>query len=345
MSVLGRRTNTRSVALIAMLLATALTFGTRAAAGLRYGLDFFPPAEGAWIPYFGSIIYLSRMSPYALTAPDSRFVIDGGLVGRTDAETRLAVRNRLEDRFRAIDTGDPSTTLAITFELGLVNSPASRNIVLGRGHEPPGILGSSFVGTALDPEFPAGFAGAVVFIDKIAAIESVQFNTFDAVVNAIANVAAHEIGNTLGLEDVLNLNDGPPYSVMTTGALGLPSAGWLGDRAFFDHEQLPAGGTQHSVQHLINELGTVRRGDFDRDGDVDSADLLTASPFWLRDGVAFHEGDADGDHRFDSADLLLLSPYFNSGPSPLAIPEPDGAAFVVAAAMAAALLNRLGRLR
>jgi hypothetical protein len=324
---------------IALLLV--LLFAAPARAELRYGLDFDPPG-GAFVPYFGSPVYLSRMSPFVFTAPATRFVAEGAFAGRSEAAVRTAVRLRVEQMFRAVPAG-PGRTLAITFEPGLLGVPKSRNIVIGRGQEPAGVLGASFVDTAVSDEFPDGFAGAVVFGQAIEQINPVTFDTFDRAINAIANVVAHEIGNSIGLEDVVT-PPGGALAVMSTGALALPAAGWLEPHAFLTAEPLPDGRTQDSQQVLRERLGTVLLGDFDLDGQVNARDLLQASPFWQQSGLGFHQGDANGDGRFDSADLLVVSPNFGlSVPQLLQIvPEPQFLATLTAGAM---FILRRGRRR
>ncbi|MCA9259548.1 MAG: hypothetical protein KDA61_10135, partial [Planctomycetales bacterium] len=80
-------------------------------------------------------------------------------------------------------------------------------------------------------------------------------------------------------------------------------------------------------------------GDFDQDGDVDSADFST----W---GGAFGTtagADVDGDGDSDGDDFLALQRQFTGGASPAvanAVPEPASAAFAVACVIGGLYVRR-----
>jgi GH25 family lysozyme M1 (1,4-beta-N-acetylmuramidase) len=105
---------------------------------------------------------------------------------------------------------------------------------------------------------------------------------------------------------------------------------------------------QGTLAEMLAEFqGVAPHGDFDRDGDVDGADLS----IWQRNvglsGAAalFSRGNADGDWDVDAADLAIWKRDFAAAAAPAAaaIPEPTTAALVLVAIAPLAAARRLHR--
>jgi hypothetical protein len=105
-----------------------------------------------------------------------------------------------------------------------------------------------------------------------------------------------------------------------------------------DHRHLPQGAADAVIQ--------VANADFDKDGDVDGADVLA----WQRGlgaGSTHADGDADGDGDVDDADLAAWRFQFGATaaarPSGAAVPAPTGLAAAAALFAIGFLGRRLGR--
>jgi hypothetical protein len=98
---------------------------------------------------------------------------------------------------------------------------------------------------------------------------------------------------------------------------------------------------------LIITASVAENADFDSDGDVDGADLLT----WQRNmgitsGATAEQGDANADGAIDGEDLDLRRDQFgNALPAASAVPEPRTIALVVLGAAICSAVTRRKRTR
>ena len=237
-------------------------------------------------------------TPVTMTDPSSNAVMDGGLKSETEEDVRRAITLATEDAFRAVDTGDPNTTLRIAIHEGAVPTSIEGrrlNLILGE-QEFITVLGFSTVGAAFDPvSFPNDADPSMVMLENIDELADVSYDTADSFINAITGTAAHEIGHLFDLTHV-TAGTMQPLELMASGNTGLANAERLTVRRFTNMPDSQGPG-QTSASKLIDGIGTVNRTDFNMDDTINvfgDATILVAN--FLRTDALFQEGDANGDH-------------------------------------------------
>ncbi|NQU23173.1 MAG: PEP-CTERM sorting domain-containing protein [Candidatus Nealsonbacteria bacterium] len=246
--------------------------------------------------------FVFGFEPFTITQPANGFVADGGLTGFAEADVHRAVALRVDDAFRAIDTGDSATTVPIAIHLGPASPGLSGNrynVALGRSASPTwALLGMATTGA--NDRY-----GAAVFLDNIDTLPLV-YDTADGSLNSIAGVASHEIGHLLGIAGHAAAGNAEPYPLMAIETTGLPTAARLTPREF----------SPDSQQVLRNLSGAVSRADFNLDGQVDDADVAVLTDNFGRSDALWQESDSSGDHVVDGLDLLDLTGAWTGVPGP-----------------------------
>ena len=281
------------------------------AEGYRIGLNF---------------VEAPHLGPIGLAALDEEGQVDstfypvqithafssGALEGWTEAATRRAIVLAIEDAYRAVDTGDPTSTLAVQFYEGALSSDApgrQLNVIFGRNQSmSSGTLGLAlFTGAAFSStSLPNGSDAVAIYVDHLNQLVGVQFTQAAHVINNLAGTAAHEIGHLFDLEHV-PADTQEPYAIMSTGSTGLSLVGRLTIRRFETTAGTQAGG-HSSASLLLTGIGTVAMTDFNMDGTTDlngDANILLQNIG--RSNALFQEGDSNADHIVDvSADASRL---------------------------------------
>jgi hypothetical protein len=284
-----------------------------AAGGYHVGLDFITSSRS--VAGFGGLDGNNQVDdvfhPLQITDPASNAVVQGGLIGWTEVAAQRAVVLTIEDAYRAVETGDPTTTLAVQIHEGALAGgiPGRRlNVVFGSNAS----VSSSDVGFAsFGAAFslgspPNGESAAVILLDHLDQLPGLQFTTADQVINNVAGTAAHEIGHLFGLAHV-PAGAHQPYEIMATGSTGLSLPGRLTVRRFGTTPVTQAGG-HSSTSLLLSGMGTVAKTDFNMDGGTTvSGDGSLLLGNLGRTDALFQEGDTNGDHRVDvSLDGFML---------------------------------------
>lgn len=291
-----------AVLLIGSLTAISTSI---AAAGESYsiGIDFITEATPVDTQYW---VHFGDPGPFPLTDPANSFVLDGALAGMSEAEAQRDVVLHIEDYFRRIDTGDPAGTLNLRIFEGqapLESRTRELNVMMCEStlyESSYGFADGLGIGFEEDDHHPDGAYGAFVFLDNIDRMEDVAFDSTRKFHNAVSGIAAHEIGHLYNLEHV-ERGDSLPYNLMSTGSTGMTSTDWVEDRAFSSDAE-----EADNIALLLSGLGTIQRGDFDADGDLDTDDASVLIANFGKDRLLYHEGDADGDHDCDLDDASLL---------------------------------------
>ena len=242
-------------------------------------------------------------TPVLITDPSSNMVMDGGMVGWLEEDVRRAVVLATEDAFRAVDTGDPNTTLRLAIHEGVAPTSIEGrrlNVVFGENEHINGnFLGLTTTGAAFDPvQFPNDSDPSMVLLNHIDTMSAVTYDTAESFVNSVSGTAAHEIGHLFDLAHV-PIGTVQPLELMASGPTGLDNPDRLLVRRFTDTPDSQGTG-ETSVSKLVDGIGTVHRADFNMDGTVNvygDAVILVAN--FLRSDALFQEGDTNGDHLVD----------------------------------------------
>ena len=317
MVALSRRRISCLFAVLSVLVPCALS-----QAGVTVGLYFVEgqdePIDFLTIPPFEPGQFIQ---PWQVTGPETQFVADGAFEVGTEQEVRRAIISEVRSKFYSVPT-PTGYVLDIDFLPQKVSGPGSVNVLLGKHNiEYHQWFGYTMVGGGLGEI--NGESNAAVSIDRIDSMLSVDFTEFDDALNAVANVAAHEVGHLFGLEHVWADQAAPgwqpgepvvtnPYDVMATAQSGLPDSGWIEDNIFTTVPGTQPGGYS-SVRLLIEQVGLRLVGDLDFDNDVDNADIgKTGGSFTGAggSGKVYLDGDIDGDGDVDNADLGFVGGAF-----------------------------------
>ena len=275
------------------------------AGGYHVGVDFIVASRS--VPGFGGLNELNQVDdmfhPALITDPASNAVTDGGLAGWTEAAAQRAVVLAIEDAYRAVDTGDPTTTLAVQIHEGALSAAGTGrrlNVVFGSNASVSSSdVGFSSLSAAYTPGSPPnGADAAVILLDHLDLLSGVEFTAADHAINNIAGTAAHEIGHLFNLKHV-PAGAQEPHAIMATGNTGLSLPGRLTVRRFEATPGTQAGG-HSSASLLLSGIGTVAKTDFNMDG----ATTISGDGSVLRGNLGmtdalFQEGDTNGDHRVD----------------------------------------------
>jgi len=293
------------------------------------GLDFIdgpvpsPPA------------FFHDFEPFPITATDNYFVTQGGLAGWTEDQARRAVALAVEDIFHALDVGDPDQTIRLATVLGSVPESLGGqhlNLVLG---QPAGFLtalGETPHPGVYDDPRATDTVVAATYLNNIDALGAthVTYDTAQGAINAIAGTTAHEIGHVfdLGHFDPGTFQGDPPdpWPIMAIEADFMPTEARLTERRFSPDQPVE----MPNSELLIQNIGTVWRGDFNLDGLVDGADAGQLIANWELADRLFWEGDATGDHRTDGADAGQLIANWTGSQLSLAHPAVEMQSFLVA---------------
>ncbi len=295
------------------LLVAAVFLPSAAARGENYyfGIDFLD--EITEVPAFPFIDDQMQSNasyhPAPLTDPNSNAVQDGGLAGWSEEDARAAVALAVEHDFRAVDTGNPDTTLRIAIFNG--SAPASldgRRLNTAVGHNlwsSELLLGQSLYGAYDDPGVPQDLHASMAQPPHMDQLSGIDITTSEDAINLFSGTISHEIGHNFYLGHV-DRGDQEPYPLMATASTGLENVDRLTKRRF-----APA----HEAD-LTARIGTVNRADFDMDDDVDFAE----DTFGDDDGISdlnilianvgstsahMHHGDADMDGDVDFAEYAF----------------------------------------
>jgi len=289
-------TSRRHLVPIILLLTGPIATPPAGANVFHIGLDFIETS----VPATPEFVF--GFEPFTITQPANDFVAEGGLTGSAEADVRRAVALRVDDAFRAIDTGDPTTTVPIAIHVGPASPALSGNrynVALCRSASPTwALLGTATTGA--NDRY-----GAAVFLDNVDALPLV-YETADGVLNSIAGVAAHEIGHLLDVAGHVPAGNTGPYPLMATETTGLPTAARLTRREFVEDSQ-----------QIIRDLsGAVSRADFNLDGRVDDADISILTGNFGRSDALWQEADCSGDHVVDGLDMIGLTRQWTGVPGP-----------------------------
>jgi hypothetical protein len=248
-----------------LLLSSAAAFCTSALAGSTVGLYFVDgPDEPIDFLNIPGLPAYNFIQPWQMTGAGTQFVTDGAFQGVTEEQVRAAVIVAVKRKFYSIPT-PTGFVLDIEFRAQKVSGPGSVNILLGKHNLTATWFGNSQVGGGLGAE-ANGESNSAISIDRINSQLQLDFTTFDAAINAIANVTAHEVGHLLALSHVWadvrpdlgwQASDPVvtnPFDVMATAQSGLPEAGWLLDNIFSTVPGTQTGG-KSSVDRLIETTG------------------------------------------------------------------------------------------
>ena len=335
------------------VLAATLIFAvcpTTAQAGFTVGLDFVTEPTLLSFPWLYAYPARDRILPWQMTQAGSPFVSDGAFAGMTEQQAQAAVLGGIKQRYYSVPT-PAGTVLDVDFVLGRVSGVDSANVLIGKYWEDadPGTdaqLNVFGLATKDSYWYANGSNDAFVALDEIATVSSYyggSFDTREMAVNAIGNVAAHEVGHWFNLDHVaasygLNPYGQPwqpsspvvddPYDVMATGPSGLPSTGWLLDNRFSTVQGTQEEGLS-SVDMLIQNIGLRMIGDTDQDSDVDGSDYVMLVRHFTGPGgfsSLWSDGDFDFDGDVDGTDYVNLVRYFTGplGASNLATLTPEG---------------------
>ena len=267
----------------------------------RLGLDFIetstvaPP--GYWSPLWPPDIdpdeFTYSFEPYPLTDPSTRFVTNGALAGWTEEAARREIALRTEDAFRAIDTGDPSTTVRVAVYPTMVPTslPGRRlNVAMAEASNPVWSPWGQQVNAPQD-----GYTAAV-YLDEIDTEPLLTYHTADDVFNAVAGTTAHELGHFFGAAHVPP-GDTEPFPLMAVELVEER----LTVRQF---------GSQAAAL-ILSGAGTANRADFDFSDFIDGQDITTLIINFNRRDALFHEADSNGDHIVDGQDITALITNFS----------------------------------
>jgi len=303
---------------------------------VRIGPDFIETNLAS--TYFGFFIpgegFDNTFVPFDITDPSTHAIQDGGLMGYSKAQVQRAVASQVDQIFRQVDTGDATTTLAISFQLGPVSSSLPGrplNVILG-SHPLLPALGESVLNSGFNEvAVPDGEYPIYANLRTLDGLAGVSFTTPESVINNIAGTTAHEVAHLFGLEHVgASISD--PKPIMASGSAGDPlsTSDRLAARAFSSVIGTQ-GVTDSSASLLVSNLGAVNRSDFDMDGMVTAA--TDGATFLANLGLTdrlFIEGDADGDGIVTaSKDGALLLASLGSGVGPLMASREGFTSFVI----------------
>ncbi len=330
----GRAGTIRSVAVLAVALTTLHVRGASGAVvGFHFGLDFIEtPIEAPrsfWPPDWppGTNPGPFDFEPYPITNGSSptHFVADGGLAGWIERQVRREIAVRVDDAYRAIDTGDPDTTVGVAIYVGRVPQDVRgtrANVALGQisdpfwsfygqGHSLYAIANDDYAAAIYLDEIDNGVYlesdnRNTVYLDEMGnPVRVLTYDTADVALNAIVGTVAHEIGHTLGVGHVAAGN-AEPYPLMAIEFTGLPTEARTTVRRF----------SAANAARILREAGTFNRADFNGDHFVDGADISTLVDNFGQGKALFQEADSNGDHYVDVADLSALVAGWTGDPGP-----------------------------
>lgn len=291
-----RSTGSIRPGVVAVTLLVAVWARVGFGANYRFGLDFIETATPAPA---GAGFLAAEFQPFPITNLSTNFVVDGGLAGWTEEEVRQQILLRVEDVYRAIDTGDPDTTVRFALYLGTVPQSISGsryNVALGAG--PFSIWGEQH-NVSIDNYT------AAVYLNKIdeafVANPNISWDTPEKVLNAISGTTAHEIGHRFLGDYHAPAGPEEPYDIMAIPATGLTTEARFTVRRFSDQ----------TTALLLPEIGTVNRADFDMNDWVDGQDIDTLLANFGRTDALFQDADTNGDHTVDGRDINTLISNFS----------------------------------
>ena len=302
------------------LLLFLLVVARSAHGVVHFGIDFLdesierPPGLPA------------RLDPFPLDDANNNLVTQGALDGVTVEEFEHAITLAIEDAFRAIDTGEDATTVAIAIHEGSVpvDLDGQRvNVAIGQSADPNfALLGQAKLNAVIGNDFQQDQYAAVAYADELDRLgDDGRFVVYDQIekgIYAIAGTAAHEMGHVLGAVHIAtSANDVPP-PLLSIEALGLPTSARFAPRYF--STSLPA--DNPNAMQIARVAGTVTRGDLNFDGTVDSRDGLVLFANWGSDGKLYQQGDASGDHFVDAADAAFVLGRWTGDMTTYQLPEP-----------------------
>jgi len=277
--------------IVAVALSVAVWGQVAFGANYHFGLDFIETTTPAPA---GAGFATAQFQPFPLTAASTNFLLDGGLAGWTEEDARREILLRVEDAYRAIDTGDPETTVRFALYPGTVpqSIPGLRyNVALGGG----------FIylwGEQRD--VPIDQYTAAVYLNHIDGTPGISWDTPEKILNAISGTTAHEIGHRFLWDYHAPAGDEEPYDIMAVAETGLTTEGRFTVRRFSDQ----------TTALLLPVIGTVNRADFDMSDWVDGQDIDTLLANFGRTDALFQDADTDGDHVVDGRDInTLISNY------------------------------------
>jgi len=276
-----------------------------AQATYRLGLDFIEtPVEAPYVFWWPpSNPEPGFFEPYPITDPSTYFITEGGLAGWTEEQVRRGIALRTEDAFRAIDTGDPDTTVRVAIHLGRVPQSLQGhrfNVAMCESSSP------SLTYWGLQAAAPQDGYTAAVYLDEIDDEPSLIYDTAERALNVIVGTTAHEIGHVFVGPAHIPAGDSEPYALMAIESTGLPTWARLTVRRL----------CQQRAVKILAKAGTVNRADFDISGAVDTLDITTLVAGFGRTDALFQEGDATGDHRVDVMDITALVSGFGIAADP-----------------------------
>ncbi|MDA0661181.1 MAG: hypothetical protein O3C60_20460 [Planctomycetota bacterium] len=261
--------------------------------------------------------FLFDFTPYSVVGPNTNFVTQGGVGTLTEHQVQRQIIMAVEDSFRQINTGNAQTTVAIAIHDGVVNTnlPGRRlNVAMAGSIQELGLLGQAKQ-AAYTGSFPQDGYAAVTYLDRIDQMGDdghiVVYDTLPEIVYAVAGTTAHEIGHVFDAVHVNTTANVSPQPLMASSGTGLPAAARFVKREFSITQ--PAG-TSNALT-ILNNAGTVVRGDSNMDQIVDGLDLSIVFSNWALDDRLFHEGDANNDHLVDGLDVAQVFSNWTSDSS------------------------------
>ncbi len=304
------------VSFLVPVLAVLGVAGSDGQESFHIGLDFLETSkEILGLPQTktvdGELLVDANYHPFAFTDPSNFAVAQGGLAGWSESKVRESIRFRVEQIYRVAALielgGEVGQTFAINIHNGVVPTSVEGrrlNIVIGSNNLAT-LFGWAQGNAALNESlYPNDSYAAAIFADNLDSLGSdptVLFDQSSDVINNLAGTIAHEIGHLFGLDH--QDAGSTPHSVMAVGGTGLQNSMRLTERRFNGSSEVD----------LLAVLPTVKRGDFNMDGDVDIFQLgglgdaqVLSGNLGITSNASFSQGDANGDGDVDVFEFGLL---------------------------------------